>query len=470
MSEQTPQRPQQPQGDYGRDDDCSKPKPYPDPKPDPQPDPKPCPDPCDSPPKYGPPEIPPACCTPPECCPKPKEGEPAWRCTWDEIDDPCVRASACGPWTKITCKCESSNADCKCNGWDCGSYPQGTCVPCDPCKGLPTPPDTPPGDGGTEPPGKACASDDLRKRLGAVKKAIQDAQKKRDVAAADLKASQDSEKELSALIASIEALVKSYSEGLHKLKCREDCLKGFHRDMTKHFKEHYTEVCLNTLTKAINEELCEAERRKCCVKSLEAKLTCTTKLAWEKQQADKQLQKAEEALKAIKELPKWIADQFAELEAIRDLILAALADKDKQKHHQAFYLFYWKFVPGLCKRFKVALCCCTNDDTTTPPEQQTAQHDDPATPTDAPPHFGCVPGEWHPSRIDVKRLRELVCCALDLLNKRKEEVRKITNAIAEITQRIEAVKAETPDAKALEEKIKAKLEKIECGDATATTR
>lgn len=443
MSEQT-QRPQYPPGDAGRDDDCSKPDPKTDPCP--KPEPKPCPDPCDDKPPYGPPEIPADCCAPPDCCPKPKEGETPWRCTWDEIDDPCVRASACGPWTKVTCKCESSNKDCQCNGWDCGSYPQGTCVPCDPCNGLPTPPDTPPGDGGgNEPPGKGCGSDDLRKRLGTIKKAIQDAQKKRDVAAADLKAGQDTEKELNALIASIEALVKSYSESLHKLKCREDCLKGFHRDMIKHFKEHYSEACLNTLAKAINDELCAVEKRKCCVKSLEAKLTCTTKLAWEKQQADKQLQKAEEAFKAIKDLPKWIGEQFAELEAIRDLIVAALADKDKKKQHQAFYLFYWKFVPGLCKRFKVALCC------------------------DAPPHFGCVPGEWHPSRIDVKRLRELVCCALDVVNRRKETVREITNAIAELTLRIEAVKAETPDAKALEEKIKAKLETIECGDAAAPT-
>jgi hypothetical protein len=494
MSEQTPQRPQYPPGEPGRDDDCSKPKPpypdqkpdpksypdpkdpktYPDPKPDPYPDPKPepkpCPDPCDGKPKYGPPQIPAECCTPPECC-QPKEGE-TWCCTWDEIDDPCVRASACGKWTKVTCKCESSNADCKCNGFDCGSYPQGTCVPCEPCKGLPTPPDTPPGDdgGGNEPPGDGCGPDDLKKRLGAVKKAIQDAQKKRDGAAADLKASQESEKELNALIASIDVLVKSYTENLHKLKCREDCLKGFHRDMTKHFNEQYSEDCLKKLTKAINDELCEVERRKCCVKYDEGRLTCTTKIVWEKHQAEKQLAKAEEAFKAIKDLPKWIADQFSELEAIRDLIVAALADKDKKKHHQAFYLFYWKFVPGLCKRFKVALCCCPDnedEETTTPPAAQAGEGGDTTTPTDEPPHFGCVPGEWHPSRIDIKRLRELVCCALSLVDKRKKKLREATDAIAAVTQRIEAVKAETLDAKGLEEKIKTKLEGIVCGDAAA---
>jgi hypothetical protein len=81
-----------------------------------------------------------------------------------------------------------------------------------------------------------------------------------------------------------------------------------------------------------------------------------------------------------------------------------------------------------------------------------------------------VPGEWHPSRIDIKRLRELLCCALDVVNKRKEAVREATNKITEINQKMDAVKAETPDAKALEEKIKAKLEKIECGDSAATSR
>jgi hypothetical protein len=468
MSEQTPQRPPYESGDPGRQDDCSKPKPDPKPYPDPKPEPTPCPDPCDSPPKYGPPEIPADCCTRPDCCPKPKEGEPPWRCTWDEVDDPCVRASACGPWTKITCKCESSNKDCNCNGWNCASYPQGTCVPCDPCKGLPTPPDDGT-NGGPEPPnGKGCGPDALRHRLGAVKKSIQKAQKERDDAAAALKANQDNEKELNGLITSIETLVKTYSETLHKLKCREDCLKGFHRDMTRHFKEKFTEVCLNTLTKAINEELCEAERRRCCVKSLEAQLTCTTKAAWDKQQAEKDLKKAEDAFKAIKDLPGWIGEQFGELEKIRDQIVAALADKDPRKHNHAFYLFYWKFAPGLCKRFPVPLCCCKKDDgAATTPAAAAAAHDTGGTPEPAA-HFGCVPGEWHPSRIDIKRLRELVCCALDVVNQRKDALRNATNKIAEITARIEAVKAETPDDKALAEKIRVKLETIECGDSAAS--
>jgi hypothetical protein len=453
MSEQTPQRPQ-----YG-DDDCDKPKPTPDPEP------KDCPDPCDTPPPWGPPPI--VCCPPRDCCPPPKEGDKTPACTWDEVDDPCVRAASCtDAWTRITCTCKSSNEKCTCQHWDCGTYPQGTCVPCDPCKGLPTPPEQPPDGGPTDPNGDGCGAEELQRRLRQTKKAIQDAQNQKVTADRDLKAGQDSEKELTALIASLDALVKSYNDNLYKLKCREDCLKGFARDTAKLLAsdKRFPKACLEKLRDAINKELCRAATIACCAKNLESKLTGLTHLAWAKQDAADQLKKAEEAFKAIKDLPKWIGDQFAELEAIRDQIVAALKDPAKQNH--AFYLFYWKFLPGLCKRFKVPICCEKKAEGEAPAPAPARQGPPaPPTPVPPPPAFGCTPGDWHPSRLSADRLRALVCCALDLVNTRKKALQDATDAVDKVTQDLERVKAEIPDAKALDELIKSRIEKIKCEPA-----
>src|SRR5262245_53289628 len=95
----------------------------------------PCPDPCDQKPPWGPPQIRPECCPKRTCCPD--DGKQC--CTWEEVDDPCIRAISADcdvPWTMITCKCESSNKDCNCEVWGCGSYPPCKCVPCKPCEGL----------------------------------------------------------------------------------------------------------------------------------------------------------------------------------------------------------------------------------------------------------------------------------------------------------------------------------------------
>ena len=85
----------------------------------------PCPDPCDQKPPWGPPQIRPECCPTHTCCPD--EGKQC--CTWEEVDDPCIRAASANcnvPWTKITCKCESSNKDCNCEVWGCGELHRST--------------------------------------------------------------------------------------------------------------------------------------------------------------------------------------------------------------------------------------------------------------------------------------------------------------------------------------------------------
>ena len=99
--------------------------------------PTPCPDPCDSLPAVRSAGDPASCCTRPRLLPEAQGGEPP-TCTWDEVDDPCVRASACAGRGRRSPANVSHRTPipCKCEDWECGSYPQGTCVPCEPCRGC----------------------------------------------------------------------------------------------------------------------------------------------------------------------------------------------------------------------------------------------------------------------------------------------------------------------------------------------
>jgi hypothetical protein len=320
-----------------------------------------CPDPCDQPRPWGPPEIRPECCPDDRtCCPGDTHGSH----TWDEVEDPCIRAASAActdSWTKLSCKCESSNADTKCGAcdeWDCGGL-DGYCVPCKPCEDLIPDPTTPEPGGCEDPNGKECSSDELRRQLNANKKSIIAKQTEKTKIEAEIKARTERDKELATLISSFDGIIEKYKTERHKLVCREDCLKGFHRDTSKVFQDRtrFPDECLQKLQTDINKELCDLEQAKCCQKNLEWKLEKATRLVVNQKEAEKALKKAEDAFGVIKDLPKWMGDQFTELEKWKDQIAQALNDKDAQKHNWAFYLFYWKFVPALCRRFKVAICC-----------------------------------------------------------------------------------------------------------------
>ena len=355
MSDQTENTPYYQGGPSGKDREqgCDPPPPPPTPPPT-------CPDPCDKRPPWGPPDIRPECCPTDEraCCPKKDQ-----YCTWDEVDDPCVRASSCGkPWTKIECKCESLNKDCKCDEWDCGSYPQGTCVPCYPCEGLfPDGPDggTDDSNGGSdEPTGDGCVGE-LREELSKLRKEISAQQNEKTTIEGKIKTGQELEKELAKLVQDFQGAIDKYTTERPKLVCREECLKIFYRDTAKTFEDRQTfpEACLKDFRTAINEELCKLEQKRCCQKNLEGKLEKVTKLIWEQTQAANNFKKADDAFKAIKDFPKWVDDQFKPLDTLKDQISSALNDKDPLKQRWAFYLFYWRFAPGLCKRFPIAICC-----------------------------------------------------------------------------------------------------------------
>ena len=457
MSQQTPQKPQ-PQGQYGKDSDGC----------EPPPPPPPCPDPCDEPPHWGPPEIPADCCPDePDCCrdetdQKDEKDHKKKCCTWDEVEDPCVRAAACADqWTKVTCKCECKSSDpsaeCDCKEWEGDCYSPCRCVPCKPCEGV-----IPDGDGSGDPggcgdPGRdGCDSEGLQRQLDALKKCLSSQEGEKTRIEAEIKAGQERQKDLATLIGSFDAIVEKYRSEHYKLKCREDCLKGFHRDVDKRFQDtqEFPSGCLDQVRDAINDELCKLELARCCQVNLEGKLTRVTKLVWEKQEAEKRLKKAEDAFAAIKDLPKWIGDRFAKLEGLKDQIAQALTDKDPQKHKWAFYLFYWRFAPLLCGCFPVVICCPSKTD---PKAQSDSTADGPAA------HIGCGPGDWHPSRIDDKTLQKLICCAWDYARDKKKESQEKSAALDAVSRNLDFVKSKVKDdANKLEERIKGQIEKVEC--------
>ena len=137
------------------------------------------------------------------------------------------------------------------------------------------------------------------------------------------------------------------------------------------------------------------------------------------------------------------------LETLRDQILQALADKDPQRYKWAFYLFFWKFVPQLCRRFPVALCCGTKE---------------------KPLNLGAEHGDWHPSRIDGGLLKALICCAWRCVHKKKEKAQMASDALADVTRNLEYITSQVPDDKTLDTRIKTRLDNVACATAPATSR
>ena len=480
MTDNTSQRPPQ-AGHYGsRPDDH-----YP---PPPPPPPPPCPDPCEDPP-WGPPKIHPECCPDDrECCPPEARGG----CLWDEVDDPCVRAASAdcgGEWTKITCRCESSNHNCSCEEWECGGYPCGTCVPCQPCEGL-IPPDEPSPEDCQDPERDDCDSDQLRRQLEALQKCISSQEGEQAKIAAEIAARKARATALSHLIQGFDSIVEDYKTKRHQLTSREDALKGFARDIARVFQDRYRfpEECLQELHTAINATLCELEKAKCCQKHLEGKLgtdsagqvTRFTRIIWEQQQAARQLDKANTAFTNLKTFATWIDDRFKPLEALKEQIATLLNSLDPQDHNVAFYRFYWEFVPALCKRFPVAICCKGEEhggqtqyqstgQPAAPPQPQSqqlppyAQQGQQPTQYHPPEHIGCEPGDWHPSRITVEELKQLICCAWDYVRTNEEQLAEKTDAVARATRNLGLIKAKVDaDSGTLDARIVSRVKKVKC--------
>lgn len=436
--------------------------------------PPPCPDPCDERPPWGPPKIRDECCTHHPCCPEDEK----YCCTWESVTDPCVRAASaeCGlKWAKVTCDCESSNKECGCEEWDCSSYPQGGCVPCAPCEGLIPDPDDP--SGCNDPDRDDCTSEDLRKQLDALSACISSQQSAKAKLEADIKARNERAAALTELISKFDGIIKDYKEQRHKLICREDCLKGFHRDISAVFSK-YTHGYLGELRDYINKQLCQLEQEKCCQINLDGKLSKLTKLIWEQQEAEKEKQKADKAFEIIKDLPKWLDDKFKELEALKDQIAQALNDVDPTKHKWAFYLFYWKFVPKLCRCFPFPFCCEEYGEEPKgygeggkgkTPQQHGSQQQSSQQPEKPANHLGCKPGDWHPSAITDEKLRALICCAWDYARKQKQNLQDAVDRVADVTSNLAFIKAKAEaDEKSLDDRIKSGLNRV--GKSATTSR
>jgi hypothetical protein len=357
-------------------------------------------------------------------------------------------------------------------------------VPCKPCEGLIPDPRDP--EGCSDPGRDECTSEDLRKQLDALTHCISYQQSTKAKLEADIKARNERATALTELITKFDGIVKDYKDQRHKLICREDCLKGFHRDITAVFSK-YSHTYLRELTHYINTQLCLLEKAKCCQKNLDGKLSKFTKLIWEQQEADKEKQKADKAFEIIKDLPTWLDGKFKELEALKDEIAQALNDVDPQKQKWAFYLFYWKFVPKLCRCFPFPFCC---EDKGGYGEESMGQGEggmeqtprrhgkpgyEPGSPRHYPeteqptPHLGCKPGDWHPSAITDETLRALICCAWDYARKQKQNLQDATDRVADITSSLAFIKAKAEaDAASLDDRIKSGLGRV--GKSAPTSR
>jgi hypothetical protein len=82
-------------------------------------------------------------------------------------------------------------------------------------------------------------------------------------------------------------------------------------------------------------------------------------------------------------------------------------------------------------------------------------------------HIGCEPGDWHPSVITVERLRELICCAWAFVRARKQDFHDKSAAVDTVKHNLDYIKKQNEDdAKTLEDRIKAGIEKVVCAAAS----
>jgi hypothetical protein len=273
-------------------------------------------------------------------------------------------------------------------------------VPCKPCDGL-IPGDDPNPDDCKEPPREGCDPDELRKQLDAVNRCITSEKAKEAELEKKIADRENYRAELKQFIDAFETFIKNYSDKWHDLKCREQALKSFYRDTAKDFQDPYKfpEQCLRDMQKAINDELCDLERTKCCLKNLDGKLgkdsggkpTKVTKLLWEQQRASERLEKSNKALDNLKTFGDWIDGQFKALEKLRDGegdkpgITKLLCSSKPEERNVAFYRFFWEFAPKLCKRFPVAICC-KDDDCGQPPQYPPGQQPPPDQYGQQPPN------------------------------------------------------------------------------------
>jgi hypothetical protein len=331
------------------------------------------------------------------------------------------------------------------------------CVPCKPCDGLVPDDGTDDGEEPEEPTPTGCSSDELRRQLEYKQKAIQAQQTQKASIEALIKSEQDREKELASLVSEFDKMLEKYKTERPKLICREDCLKRFHDDTAATLEKEFPEKCLDDMRNEVNRQLCWVERNRCCQKNLEWKLEKATRLIWEQKEAERRWKKSIEAFAALKDLGKWIGDAFTDLEKLKDQITQALNDRDPLRHRWAFYLFYWKFVPRFCKRFPVAFCCKAPDS----PGQQGQTY----TPTPSePPHIGCKPGDWFPSKVDGKHLEQLICCAWKTVGETKADLDTKNAEVEKVKQNLAFIKKQVDDSiKALEDRIKSRIEAVVCG-------
>src|SRR6185503_20045882 len=122
--------------------------------------------------------------------------------------------------------------------------------------------------------------------------------------------------------------------------------------------------------------------------------------------------------------------------------------------------------------FPVAICCKAEEEPCDEQpqqqgEQKTRDHDhdnDHHQDDDSPVHIGCRPGDWHPSQITVKELKELICCAWDYMLQKEQAAADAQATINRVQGNKTLIEAKVQaDTASLEDRIKSKVEKVKCG-------
>ena len=377
-----------------------------------EPDPEPQPEPC--------PPLP----EPPDLCETICYGPPEWGD--DPCEDLCREPEENQAWWKFPCK-GLLNIECKepddCNG------KQGS-IPCNPCDDLIDQPED--GNGGIQcldpcevGPPDVCDAAGLKAKLDELKKCISGQVSLKASLDEAIKAAGVQQQELEKLVGAFTETLDKYKKARPALLSREDSLRGFFQTTKAAIETNLSPDLRVALTKAINCEYCKLRKMECCKQRLEGELNCIVDLLEEKKQAKQEEEKAEQAYKNIKDLGGLIDSRFKELEQIQKTIVEA---QDNKNYRLMFYLFYWEFVPKFCNKYEPEICCS---------ETESERNQQPSS-TEAV-CIGKDPGDWHPSQIEVEKLKKLLCCAWAFVGKKKADYQKKAAEISAIESQLKFI-------------------------------
>ena len=275
-------------------------------------------------------------------------------------------------------------------------------------------------------PPEVCDAAGLKAKLDELKKCISGQASLKAALDEAIKAAGVQQQELEKLAGGIAETLDKFRKAWPALVARENSLQGFFQNAKKAIESNLSPDLRDALTEAINYEYCKLRKLECCKQRLDEKLNCTSALLQEKQQAEEQAKKAEEAYKDIKDLPGMIDKRFKELEQIQTTIIEA---QHNQQYWKVFWLIYWCWVPKWCIKYEPEICCSE-------PEGEANQQ---PSSTEQTVCIGKNPGDWHPSQIDVAKLQKLLCCTWAYVGRKKAAYQKKAAEISSLQSQLKFI-------------------------------